>query len=439
MNGETPRTLSEIVSRLLAKNPGERFQSAEELRDILLQHLAAANQGGSDVLTETIPLPVRRRKPRRWLARTIVLLLLVALGGGAALLWHGLRPAQPAVALSGVLTVAQGQPADFQGIRQALAQAGPGAVIRVLDGAVYQGPVVFDKPEQFHDVTVEAPNGAILGNAENQDPVVTIDDTPGVVLRGLHIRARQRQHCISVRRSCEGLLVDSVSLTQPPTSSSGSLVLWTGASGSEERPIVLGNLDVHCGEIGIVIVGTSALPAAWVRIEKSRFTGPGRHVALETALRHVTLEGNIFMNGGGGIGLAAQRAGDVQQLAVTNNTFFQLTSWLALNDSSLDQAEVRFANNLILQCDQILLAGQDLAPVAPRWFHNNWWEANAATNETQARLVADVKEEVLLLSREPKNANFLRPAAGTMKGAVQDGAVHDYIGALAPAPTSLPP
>src|SRR5206468_1406033 len=164
--------------------------------------------------------------------------------------------------------------------------------------------------------------------------------------RGLHIRARQRQHCISVRRSCEGLLVDSVSLTQPPTSSSGSLVLWTGASGSEERPIVLGNLDVHCGEIGIVIVGTSALPAALVR----------------------------------------------------------------------------FANYLILQCDQILLAGQDLAPVAPRWLHNNWWEANAATNETQARLVADVKEEVLLLSREPKNANFLRPAAGTMKGAVQDGA-----------------
>src|SRR5207302_1431094 len=66
VNPETPRFLSEIVTRLLAKNPVERFQTADEVSALLLQHLAALNQGGSDGLANTVPFslpPRRRRKP----------------------------------------------------------------------------------------------------------------------------------------------------------------------------------------------------------------------------------------------------------------------------------------------------------------------------------------------------------------------------------------
>ena len=63
-------------------------------------------------------------------------------------------------------------------------------------------------------------------------------------------------------------------------------------------------------------------------------------------------------------------------------------------------------------------------------------------DETQARLAADIKEveEVKLLSDDPANKNFLRPAAAAMpKGEANDGAGHLYIGALPPATTSPPP
>ena len=63
---EVPQFLSDIVARLLSKDPGGRFQSARELYDLLATYLSAANQGGSEELTRpTPPTPPTPRTPPR--------------------------------------------------------------------------------------------------------------------------------------------------------------------------------------------------------------------------------------------------------------------------------------------------------------------------------------------------------------------------------------
>src|SRR5262249_19649029 len=119
-------------------------------------------------------------------------------------------------------------------------------------------------------------------------------------------------------------------------------------------------------------------------------------------------------------------------------------AWLALEHCSLDQPELRIDNNLILQSQGIRLTGQDLNPVAPRWFHDNWWERSDGFNQSQAEQVAAVKDEVKLVSRDPESNDFLRPAPGEFRAAQADGAAgRPYVGARSPVatrpPASAPP
>jgi hypothetical protein len=443
---EVPRVFSDTVARLLEKDPDRRYPSAEEVHEVLVGYLARAQQGGS---LEALSRPGRAgpapRPRRRQVA--VAALALLALLVGAAGFWLGRRqgpvsgpaqdssraddPSLPPPQPGEVLTVAQTGKARYRDLREALARAGPGSTIRILDEAAYTGPFLFDDAERLRDVTVESPNHAVLQLANSDKPVVYVGDTPGVVLRGMHVRAGELQHCISVLGNCEGLTVEDVRLTQAPQCPFAALVLWRGSKGSAARPVVLRRLDVQSGRLGVAILGDDSKPAEWVRVEDSRFTGPGRQVSVEVAARDVRVTGNLFLQGKRGVSLVLTRPGQSQRLSIAHNTFFRTAEWLGLAESDLGQPGVTIANNLILQADALQLSGQDLSLVADRWFRNNWWEPGPKADPAQVRLVADLKPEVRLLSRDPADPHFLRPAAGTMPA--------DYVGALPPAGMDRPP
>src|SRR5262249_23671537 len=140
-----------------------------------------------------------------------------------------------------------------------------------------------------------------------------------------------------------------------------------------------------------------------------------------------------------GVSLGVDQASTAQRLRVAHNTFFGTHAWLALEHCSLDQPELRIANNLILQSQEIRLTGQDLTEVAPRWFHNNWWERSDGFDQGQAQQVATVKDEVKLLSRDPASNDFLRPAPGQFPAPEAEAAGRPYVGARSPAATRPPP
>jgi hypothetical protein len=217
------------------------------------------------------------------------------------------------------------------------------------------------------------------------------------------------------------------------------VAIWPGTRGTPEQPILLRGLDVSCGTIGIVLIGAAHQPVSWVRVEDCRIAGPGVHVALEKRFADVAVVGNIFIQGRAGVSLGVDQAGTAQRLHVTHNTFFNTHAWLAFEHCSLEQPDLRIANNLILQSQEIRLTGQDLTPVAPRWFHNNWWERSDGFNQSQAQQVAVVKDEVKLVSRDPASNDFLRPAPGQFPALEADAVGRPYVGARSPAATRPPP
>jgi tRNA A-37 threonylcarbamoyl transferase component Bud32 len=439
---DTPRFLSDIVGRLLCKDPNRRFQSADEVRDLLLAHLAEVNQAPSDSLCRAVHAPRPRAIRRRWLVvGGAGLVLLVALVAAGVYLRPPSEspvvppPERPGPSAKPLFTVAQAGDADHRSIAAALRAAGPGATIRILDAAVYKEALRIAEATRLRGLTIEAKQGASLESSA-AEPVVTVENTPGVVVRGLRIRTGEQQHAISVRGACPGLTLDGLILVQPPEATSGTVALWPGTRGTAEQPVVFRGLDVSCGDIGIVLVGAADQPVSWVRVEDCRIAGPGVHVAMEKCFADVAVVGNLFVRGRAGVSLGVAKAGTAQRLYVAHNTFFGTHAWLALEHCALDQPDLRIANNLILESQEIRLTGQDLTPVAPHWFHNNWWEKSDGFNGNQAHQVSTVKNEVKLLSRDPASNDFLRPAPGQFPTAEAQGAAgRPYVGALNPPMT----
>jgi serine/threonine-protein kinase len=91
VNADVPVWLAEIVEKLHAKDPAERFQSASEVAELLAQHLAHCQQP----LASPMPPPLRYRSPaaratrRRlfWITSTGVLLLAAVAGTAGLVHW----------------------------------------------------------------------------------------------------------------------------------------------------------------------------------------------------------------------------------------------------------------------------------------------------------------------------------------------------------------
>jgi hypothetical protein len=435
VNAEVPKFLSDIVARLLAKKPEDRFDSAEVVHHVFLRYLAQANLGQYGLMTETQTLALPRPRRQRWLwaaaaalALTLVAVMIFRPGDERS------GSAGAPQLLSGIITVAKGNDGQFHSLREALARAQAGATIRVLDDATYRGLLQLHDAERLAGVTIESPRHATLEEPASREPVLSIAGVENLVVRGLRIRAQEGQHGISIKGSCPGLTLDGTNVTQPAQSLSAGIVLWAGSSGAKDRPIVLRALDVHCGGLGLALLGQKGAPVTSVRVQDSRFTGPGFQLIMESALADLTIAGNIFTTGRCGISFNMDQVQQSRDIRIVNNSFFELNYWLAFTTSSLDQRDITIANNLVLETESIQRTDQDLSQVSQRWFRNNWWEAGPKTDAALVALVAQEKKQVKLLSRDPENANFLRPMHDAMPAADKDASGPAYIGALAPAP-----
>ena len=345
VNPAVPHFYSDIVARLLAKDPAGRFQSAQEVHGVLQEYLSAANQGGSEELTRRAPAPAAAPSPpaaprrrRRWLpaaagAATLAVAAAVAAWPPAAPTTTGPPGGGTGSAgrTTGVFSVARDGPADFDSVAAALDHAGPGSVVRVLDAATYDGPLVLT--DALRGVTVEAVAGAAVENTATDDPVVSIDRAADVTLRGLRLRPRPAARRAR-RRPVRGAHAGPGAGRSPPGLAQGGGVPLGRGRGSAERPIVLRDSDVRGGDIGLVLIGSADRPAAHVRLEGCRLTAPGVHVALHDSVADVRLGGNVFVGGKSGLSLAVKAPHRLSRLAVDRNSFFGIKSWLSLDEAA---------------------------------------------------------------------------------------------------------
>jgi eukaryotic-like serine/threonine-protein kinase len=437
-----PRPLSDVVMRLLAKDPRDRFATAAEAAAVLRSLLVAANRDSIEKgSAETLVLPRRRRQRRRWpVAPAALALAALALGIALALAWRGRKEVVPppvAGRPAGLITVARSGPADFDNLGQALGKAGPGATIRFLDDATYtEAPVMISGPDRLRGLTIEAPRGATLA-ASPGEPVLTIKATPEVAVRGLRLRVQAGQHAILIEGPSEGVAIERVRVERPTQGDQPAAILvHRGAAGSARRPIALRELEVETGGLGVAIFGKGR-PVCSLRLERCRFTGGGVHVLVADDVRDLTIAGNVFVGGVDGVNFELSEP--ARGLVVANNTFLDTAFWLGLVPAGVRREGVTLCNNLILGARQIHADEPEWrAEVADRWaFRANWWEPSSET-DPDAGLegrIAVLKPRIPLLSRDPRSPDFLRPPAGSPLATAGAGGAHPrYVGAVPPAP-----
>ncbi len=100
-NQEIPGWLCDLIARLHAKNPADRFQSAQDVADLLGQHLAELQQPSKAPMPKAVAKPPSAKplRKRRWAGLVVACLVLLGLGGGLFLAyqagWLSWSPSPP--------------------------------------------------------------------------------------------------------------------------------------------------------------------------------------------------------------------------------------------------------------------------------------------------------------------------------------------------------
>jgi serine/threonine protein kinase len=433
-----PACLSGIVSRLLEKDPDRRYQSAQEVVRALAGEPTPADkakEGG----------PPKRHRSWPWVAAVCALAVIVPLTA-----WRLAHQRTPSLATffssnAGLpnpepareVTVSQAGTADYRSLSEALAHVGPYSTVRILDDATYeeQEAVEINNPDRWRGLTLMSERHATLV-VPGQHVALLLRNTPGVTVRGLHLKAGVDQHGIMILGDARGVTLDGVTFTHPPESGWANLLVSEGARGSAEAPLRVQNCAFEFGAIGILLQKTDKKneKVAFVRLENNRFRGSGMHVQLNQTVEEVAVEGNVFVEGTGVV-MNLSALATPSKVRIGCNTFFRTPRWLWLYGSGPLGRDVLVYNNLVLAADSLDAGGRTLQEVAKVFsFRGNWWEPAPGTEQEGADHVATIKQDIALLSRDPVDPNFLRPPPDSPLGTSgAGGELPRHIGALLPA------
>jgi hypothetical protein len=380
-----------------------------------------------------------KRSTVGWVLGLVSALALAGWCWPAVSSWFRPRPVAPSA--SSILTVSHQGAADFSDIRKAVEHAPAGSTIRILDDGRYEGPIIITPSQRLSGLTIESPKGATLFAAEKQVAPLVIQGTPNITVRGLKIACALEQHGVVLWRNVSGTILEKLQIDQPASSRKAAVYLTSGTHGSPESPLRLTELDVTAGGLGIVMGGeTRGAAVSSVRVERCRIRGTGSLIILENEIHDVTVSECILTDAQFGLTLDITDADPAANVMIRNNTFFGLNFWLNLGHSRGDLKLLSVARNLIVDCDGVLSEGHDLSVVGPSWFEGNVWRAGRGV--AGAGFVARMVDDVPLLSLDPEDPNYLRPADPATVS-VKDAAtgVSSFAGAVLPgreAPPSHP-
>jgi tRNA A-37 threonylcarbamoyl transferase component Bud32 len=476
---QVPGGLALVAARMMAKHPSERFQTAGEVADALAPFVAGASQSMMRLRqTGLWQAPVRRSKRWRklvWLAGAAAAALIV---GGLITAWPALFGTGRGAANAGAggepksqgplpqgetiengLTVAKNGRGQFTTITEALAAVKPGMTVRVLDDATYAEALNLTLPSRYAGLTLEAVNGATLAPA-NLAVGVRIVDVPRITLRGFRCRPGEGVRFMIVAGGrTQGLHLDDLEIR----SSGGTAVAISleGLSSTGELSVV-DNCTIQGVGGGLRISGadnyTSPMPCGRVALRNNTVLEVAQHaIFVLGCVKEIQVTGNrVAFAGLSGIQLENLLPG-TEEILVANNTLFECQNAFRLwDDARKDNPPrtVRMANNLTLggrTADMVYVdsGGKSADPRGPgdgrslltAWsWSNNWRETEVPKGgdlfsrswippgPTDTR-----RESIELLSRDPANTKFLRPAKDSplATGGV-GGDLPKYVGAMPP-------
>ncbi len=472
----TPPLLVDLTQRLLAKNPDDRFSSADELAEELGHYLALLNEAPTDEMSgimrqtrlkapaATMPAIGRDVEPksrygrvmRAMLVIAILLLLTVPLA-----IWrpwnakpsHGNTGENPPVLDPGVTGDSVVDPAmapalilvgdpDTRSdcvatIKEALQRAGPRTVIRVLPVKEYHETIVIDDPSRLAEVTIEGDPDSesrpvLVGTATDaQSSLIRIKGVSGVRIRHLELRTTGGRG-IAVESSCKDVILEQLRCSQRFEGGGPAVDLRATATGDGAKPITLRDSWLDCPGPGqCVRLGHPERLQSTV-LANNMFFGRGVLVLAEHGVSKVTIRGNVFAtprtespeNAGVrlstvGLNLDITAPAVVQRIEIYNNTFLDVEYWLGLvHTEARDKLAIRFCNNLILGSESIQDDRGRINEIAKNWtFQGNCWQLTQGAGGWHPEnwdVIADLDGDFTVLDRQdPTSPDFLRPPPGS--------------------------
>jgi nitrous oxidase accessory protein NosD len=350
---------------------------------------------------------------------------------------------------------------QFRSINEALAKAKPWTTIRVLDDALYPESLVLDDPAKQAGITLEATRGATLLLPPGSQRTVLIKAVPDVRINGFRF-GRQADDTsgaayLVVTASCPGTVLEHLHLEMKGRAL--GIILQNIEVSSPAAPVVVRGCTLNGGYNGIVVAGPGegggrgALCRS-VALRDNRVSGlQGTGILLSGNVSDVHVTGNLVRN----CGIAAleilKLLPSSDGILIANNSLLDSEIALRVFDSPpfmenvRGQVEVR--NNLCFDASGadmafIVLVAQAAVSSAERgrslvdlWrFAQNWRDLSGSSGILPLAREDQKVEKLTLLSRDPNDPNFLRPASDSplaTGGAGQEGPwLPTYVGAVPP-------
>ena len=486
----TPAGYSDVVMKLVAKKPDDRYQSAQEVSEILQRVLVQLNQAPSDqlvqVLSQHLPsssenaVSTENDKPEppgrsSWaLVGGGLLALLGALllssfwktngpapsnPGGAETNSASVGPAVPGGAGAGAgerkpppfltqITVGPGPDATCATLAEAVARGTGDCTIRIEGPGPYEEAIVVTG-DRITSLTISGAPG-VIWRSKNRGEETNALAISG--LRRLRIEGVQFEvespigRAVHLPGSLSDFAIVNCRFRFAPGEHSLSLINIEGEGAEESARVLIQGCRFE-GAMGngagiSIDAGPRRSPA--VEIVDCLFQSPNRHVFASGSCRDLTVRGNVFIDGYAGLMLRYKPWRGEERMEIVNNTFLDVQFWLSWMDSlpadSLPRENrSRLCNNLVLNGQRTLGNAAQWAAVLDTWkVGSNWLEETPRREsgaERDGRLGTVVVSVGAMDRKDPASPKFLVPEAGALltTGGV-GGDLPEYVGAKPPAP-----
>jgi hypothetical protein len=340
--------------------------------------------------------------------------------------------------------------------------------VRILDNSEYTESVDLTIPSQHRGITIEAVGDAVWKPGElanSRYPACLVISAAQITLRNLRFQLEKDQSwgCL-VRGSSAAIVFDGCvfEAIQPNTLgiSLESLSYETG-----NPPVLVKNCTFSGPRVGLRVSGSTddnrtAIPCRGVLVIGNSFERCLLGITVSGEVANVAIGGNIFL-GTTQAGIQFQHLlPGTRNLLVANNTFMSCESPLRMWENGVPKVDVEVAKNVSLSCSSpdwlALESGGEIlnarglgngAAFLEEWkFHGNYREGTPLPEDhvfyrgwIPPGKTDKLMPEIVMLSREPGNADFLRPPADSpLSSTGVDDGLPDYVGAIRPHGVSEP-
>lgn len=381
---EVPAGLALVVSKMMAKHPADRFQTAAETAEALAPFVAGASHS-MVMLRQTVrfhagQLTVHHdRNRRKRLAVWAGGALAAACFAGLILFgWPGIFPrgsgAVPnrsetnsptapltaatkpdVITIENGVTVAKDGTGQFTTIGAALQKVSRGMTIRIVDDAVYPEAVQIVNPAAQEGLTLEAPRRATVQPPPGAKVGVVVLNVPHVTVRGLTICVNSTGIVAAGATGyCPGVIFDDLRCESATQLQTTGIIVDNLRLGAADAPAVVKNTRiVGFGNgfelLGLQVATNTPYPCSRILLRDNRAENCSVGVWVAGRINFLHVFGNVMSGQEASIRLASLIDGS-GHLLIANNSMIAKQNPLEIIRSDTGVDDVHIRNNVIV-CD----------------------------------------------------------------------------------------